>query len=70
MNTRSCMHCGPDGSLPIDYKCGAEKFIDDYWKMIRMAAGRDALRYWLVEFLVGHDVVLLLEHYERLCTEG
>ncbi|KAJ6447948.1 hypothetical protein C8R47DRAFT_1330164 [Mycena vitilis] len=52
-----------------DYKCGAEKFIDDYWKMIRMAAGRDALRYWLVEFLVGHDVVLLLEHYERLCTE-
>ncbi|KAJ6499378.1 hypothetical protein C8R45DRAFT_114227 [Mycena sanguinolenta] len=31
-----------------DYFQGAKKFIDDYWKMIRLAAGLDALRYYLV----------------------
>ncbi|KAJ6593825.1 hypothetical protein B0H19DRAFT_1246570 [Mycena capillaripes] len=30
------------------YFNGTKKFIDEYWKMIRLAAGWDALRYWLV----------------------
>ncbi|KAJ7680247.1 hypothetical protein DFH06DRAFT_1315050 [Mycena polygramma] len=56
------------------YFHGAEKFVDDYWKMIRLAAGWNALRYWLVmlmatRFLTGRDVALLLKRYERWCAE-
>ncbi|KAF7376079.1 SMC hinge domain-containing protein [Mycena sanguinolenta] len=57
-----------------DYFQGAKKFIDDYWKMIRLAAGLDALRYYLVmlsatKFLTMKHVALLLKHYEKWCDD-
>jgi len=57
------------------YYNGTKKFVDDYWKMIRLAAGWDALRYWLVmlmttRFLTGRDAALLLKRYEEWCSEA
>ncbi|KAJ6586846.1 hypothetical protein DFH09DRAFT_910395 [Mycena vulgaris] len=31
---------------------GIKQFVDDYWKMIRLAAGWEALRYWLLVSLL------------------
>ncbi|KAJ7209505.1 hypothetical protein GGX14DRAFT_566020 [Mycena pura] len=61
-------------SFITDYFNGAKEFIDEYWRMIRLAAGWDALRFWLVmlvttRFLTGRHVMLLLKHYESCCIE-
>ncbi|KAJ7783054.1 hypothetical protein B0H16DRAFT_1495176 [Mycena metata] len=57
-----------------DYLRGTEKFIDEYWKMIRLAAGWDALRYWLMVlvmagYLTLGDVAVILKRYEYWCTD-
>ncbi|KAJ7045436.1 hypothetical protein C8F04DRAFT_1227643 [Mycena alexandri] len=56
------------------YLKGTEKFIDEYWKMIRLAAGWDALRYWLMTlmmtgYLAPEDLAALLKRYEYWCTD-
>ncbi|KAJ7703278.1 hypothetical protein B0H17DRAFT_1042562 [Mycena rosella] len=53
---------------------GTQRFVDEYWKMIRLAAGWDALRYWLLmlmanKFLSGREVAALLKRYETWCGE-
>ncbi|ESK96315.1 hypothetical protein Moror_7101 [Moniliophthora roreri MCA 2997] len=53
-----------------NYGEGAKLFVDKYWKMIRLAAGWEALRYWLLlllahRYLTGKDVADTLKHYER-----
>ncbi|KAF8210153.1 hypothetical protein K438DRAFT_1809083 [Mycena galopus ATCC 62051] len=58
----------------MNYFEGTKSFIDEYWKMIRLAAGSNALRYWLVmlivnRYLTGKDVALLLKHYEKWCDD-
>ncbi|KAL0581681.1 hypothetical protein V5O48_000386 [Marasmius crinis-equi] len=52
-----------------NYFDGVKCFIDSYYKMIQLAAGREALRYWLLlllplKFLNGRDVAELLKHYQ------
>ncbi|KAJ6609838.1 hypothetical protein B0H10DRAFT_450694 [Mycena sp. CBHHK59/15] len=53
-----------------DYFAGIKQFVDTYWKMIRWAAGWDALRYWLLmlmvnRFITGRDVAHILRYYEH-----
>ncbi|KAF9269511.1 hypothetical protein L218DRAFT_272438 [Marasmius fiardii PR-910] len=53
-----------------NYHDGVRMFIDQYWKMIRVAAGWEALRYWLLvllanRFLTGHEVAELLKYYQK-----
>ncbi|KIL56179.1 hypothetical protein M378DRAFT_43571, partial [Amanita muscaria Koide BX008] len=50
---------------------GVEKFIDEYWKMIHLAAGWEALVYQLLvleawRLLRHYEIISLLEHYEEL----
>ncbi|KAJ7733745.1 hypothetical protein DFH07DRAFT_967879 [Mycena maculata] len=58
-----------------NYVEGILYFIKDYWKMIRLAAGWDALRYWLLLLMTGrflttgHEIVKILKYYEELCRE-
>ncbi|KAG7095554.1 hypothetical protein E1B28_006291 [Marasmius oreades] len=52
-----------------NYLEGVRMFIDEYWKMIQLAAGWEALRYWLIvllanRFLTGHEVAQLLKYYQ------
>ncbi|KAF8632893.1 hypothetical protein AX17_004739 [Amanita inopinata Kibby_2008] len=54
-----------------DHYQGTIHFIDDFWRMIHLAAGWEALLYQLLvlaswRFLKGRDIVRLLAHYERL----
>lgn len=50
---------------------GVEKFIDEYWKMIHLAAGWEALVYQLLvlaawRLLRHYEIIPLLERYEEL----
>ncbi|KAJ7262255.1 hypothetical protein B0H12DRAFT_322565 [Mycena haematopus] len=51
-----------------DYFEGTKTFINEYWKMIRLAAGLNALRYWLVvSFELGSSLrVAIAEHSKML----
>ncbi|KZT28042.1 hypothetical protein NEOLEDRAFT_952938 [Neolentinus lepideus HHB14362 ss-1] len=54
-----------------DYFQGTVAFIDEYWEMIKLAAGWSALRVWLLmlvvnRFLEGSHVAKILKHYEQL----
>ncbi|KAJ7132828.1 hypothetical protein C8R43DRAFT_1023565 [Mycena crocata] len=56
-----------------NYYNGAKKFIDENWKMIRLAAGWNVLRYWLVglmtnDFLTAQEIGTLLRRYESWCS--
>ncbi|KAJ7072398.1 hypothetical protein C8F01DRAFT_1103861, partial [Mycena amicta] len=49
---------------------GFEKFIDEYWRMMRLAAGLDALRTWLLmlmatRFLKAKEVAHLIRYYSN-----
>ncbi|KAF7361983.1 SMC hinge domain-containing protein [Mycena venus] len=57
-----------------NYCEGVKTFIDEYWRMIRLAAGWSALRYWLLmlmanRYLLPKEVALLLARYERWCSD-
>jgi hypothetical protein len=62
---RSSFHHDPfDGML---------EFVGDYWEMIRLAAGWDALRHWLLIFvsnryITGEQLVHVVLRYEELCA--
>ncbi|EPQ53586.1 hypothetical protein GLOTRDRAFT_116976 [Gloeophyllum trabeum ATCC 11539] len=54
-----------------DYYRGTIAFVDEYWEMIKLAAGWSALRVWLLMFVVnrfldGAQVARVLKHYEKL----
>ncbi|TFK49344.1 hypothetical protein OE88DRAFT_1736974 [Heliocybe sulcata] len=54
-----------------DYFQGTLAFVDEYWEMIKLAAGWSALRVWLLmlvanRFLEGSHVAKVLKHYEQL----
>ncbi|KAJ7647404.1 hypothetical protein FB45DRAFT_893355 [Roridomyces roridus] len=56
------------------YFKGAKQFVEDNWKMIRRAAGWEALRYFLLllltgKFLSGAEVAKLLNIYSDLCMQ-
>ncbi|KAJ7177711.1 hypothetical protein C8R46DRAFT_1212450 [Mycena filopes] len=53
---------------------GGKKFIDDFWKIIRQAAGRNTLRYILLVlgsygFFSAKEAGSLLQHYDQYCEE-
>ncbi|KAJ7096400.1 hypothetical protein C8R44DRAFT_812947 [Mycena epipterygia] len=61
--------------LVANFFNGIKSFLDEYWRMIRLAAGWDALRYWLLmlmanKFLSGREVAELIRRYERWCTDS
>jgi hypothetical protein len=45
---RQSILISPSNLFIMNYFEGTKSFIDEYWKMIRLAAGSNALRYWLV----------------------
>ncbi|KAJ3725964.1 hypothetical protein C8R42DRAFT_718219 [Lentinula raphanica] len=53
-----------------DFLVGTIDFVDKYWRMIHMAAGWSALRYWLTmlmvnKYLQANEVAHVLTHYEE-----
>ncbi|KAJ7462206.1 hypothetical protein B0H11DRAFT_2054613 [Mycena galericulata] len=56
-----------------NYFNGVKRFVEDYWRMIRLAAGWDALRYWILLLMTGRflttgrEAADILRHYEALC---
>lgn len=53
---------------------GVRAFITEYWRMIRLAAGWDVLRWWLLilcsgKHITGEDIADVVQHYEELCEE-
>ncbi|KAK7054805.1 hypothetical protein VNI00_003268 [Paramarasmius palmivorus] len=53
-----------------NYGRGVKLFIDEYMEMIKLAAGWEALRYWLLmllahRYLTGKDVADALRYYEE-----
>ncbi|KIY43504.1 hypothetical protein FISHEDRAFT_53376 [Fistulina hepatica ATCC 64428] len=54
-----------------NFQNGCKKFVEDYYEMIHLTAGWDALRFLLLallanRFLTGHDVAVVLKYYESL----